>query len=293
MIVNAYAEGDRRTLKNLLAREVYDGFESAINEREKRGETVESRFVSIDHVVAEELHQRVIGVVRQSDRRAIGADVPQFGSDAGRRVELDPEARAALKKAGLLTRDPTDATYGAKWGPPPTPPLLVPYTPYTTIWAGSGGAPAIGNGSLVATYWRHSQTIFFAIKLTIGTTTNLGAGAWSFTVPVPAESNSSIGMACYGAAVRTSAGSQPFPIMGALLVAGGNTSFWIWNLLFTAGQNVVTPASPFAWAATDYLHLTGSYYAATGSEILRDRLADRLDHVEPADGVAIAKPEGG
>ena len=28
MIVNAYAEGDRRTLKNLLSREVYDGFES-------------------------------------------------------------------------------------------------------------------------------------------------------------------------------------------------------------------------------------------------------------------------
>jgi predicted lipid-binding transport protein (Tim44 family) len=49
MIVNAFAEGDRRTLKNLLSREVYDGFEAAITEREKRGETVESRFVSIDN----------------------------------------------------------------------------------------------------------------------------------------------------------------------------------------------------------------------------------------------------
>src|SRR5471030_867166 len=48
MIVNAYAEGDRRTLKNLLSREVYDGFDTAIAEREKRGETAESRFVSID-----------------------------------------------------------------------------------------------------------------------------------------------------------------------------------------------------------------------------------------------------
>jgi predicted lipid-binding transport protein (Tim44 family) len=48
MIVNAYAEGDRRTLKNLLAREVYDGFDAAIGEREKRGETVENRFVSVD-----------------------------------------------------------------------------------------------------------------------------------------------------------------------------------------------------------------------------------------------------
>ena len=49
MIVNAYAEGDRRTLKNLLSREVFDGFEAAIIGREKRGETVESRFVSIDN----------------------------------------------------------------------------------------------------------------------------------------------------------------------------------------------------------------------------------------------------
>ena len=37
MIVTAYAEGDRRSLKNLLAREVYDGFEAAIRERETQG----------------------------------------------------------------------------------------------------------------------------------------------------------------------------------------------------------------------------------------------------------------
>jgi predicted lipid-binding transport protein (Tim44 family) len=48
MIVSAYAEGDRRTLKGLLSRDVYEGFETAITEREKRGETVENRFVSID-----------------------------------------------------------------------------------------------------------------------------------------------------------------------------------------------------------------------------------------------------
>lgn len=48
MIVTAYAVGDRRSLRNLLAREVYDGFEAVIREREARGETVETRFVSID-----------------------------------------------------------------------------------------------------------------------------------------------------------------------------------------------------------------------------------------------------
>src|SRR5581483_1433394 len=49
MIVTAYAQGDRRQLKGLLGREVYDSFESAIKGREQRGETVETRFVSIDH----------------------------------------------------------------------------------------------------------------------------------------------------------------------------------------------------------------------------------------------------
>ena len=48
MIVTAFAEGDRKTLKQLLSREVYDGFVSAIAEREGRGETIEFKFVGID-----------------------------------------------------------------------------------------------------------------------------------------------------------------------------------------------------------------------------------------------------
>ena len=48
MIVTAYAEGDRRALRDLLGREVYDGFDQVIRERESRGETAETRFVSID-----------------------------------------------------------------------------------------------------------------------------------------------------------------------------------------------------------------------------------------------------
>ncbi len=48
MIVTAFAQGDRKTLRDLLSREVYDGFERAIVERERRGERVETTFVSID-----------------------------------------------------------------------------------------------------------------------------------------------------------------------------------------------------------------------------------------------------
>jgi len=48
MIVTAYATGDRRSLKGLLERDVFDGFDAVIRQREARGETVETRFVSID-----------------------------------------------------------------------------------------------------------------------------------------------------------------------------------------------------------------------------------------------------
>jgi predicted lipid-binding transport protein (Tim44 family) len=48
MIVTAYAESDRKTLKNLLSREVYDGFVSAIGQRESAGQTMEFKFVGID-----------------------------------------------------------------------------------------------------------------------------------------------------------------------------------------------------------------------------------------------------
>jgi predicted lipid-binding transport protein (Tim44 family) len=48
MIVVAFAQGDRRTLRDCVSKEVYDSFDAAIAERESRGETAESRFVSID-----------------------------------------------------------------------------------------------------------------------------------------------------------------------------------------------------------------------------------------------------
>jgi predicted lipid-binding transport protein (Tim44 family) len=47
-IVTAFARGDRKALKGLLAKEVYEGFEQAITDREQRGEKAESNFVSID-----------------------------------------------------------------------------------------------------------------------------------------------------------------------------------------------------------------------------------------------------
>jgi len=47
LIVTAFAESNRKTLKSLLSREVYEGFAGAITDRESRGEQVDQSFVGI------------------------------------------------------------------------------------------------------------------------------------------------------------------------------------------------------------------------------------------------------
>ncbi|WP_164730478.1 Tim44/TimA family putative adaptor protein [Pelagibacterium montanilacus] len=55
MIVTAFAAGDRKTLKMLLDKEVYDSFEAAIAEREAAGQTVEFTFVGLNNIVFTEV----------------------------------------------------------------------------------------------------------------------------------------------------------------------------------------------------------------------------------------------
>jgi predicted lipid-binding transport protein (Tim44 family) len=64
IIVTAFAEGNRKTLKGLLSREVYDGFAGAISDRETRGEQVDQSFVGIKgaDVVEAELKGRMAQV---------------------------------------------------------------------------------------------------------------------------------------------------------------------------------------------------------------------------------------
>lgn len=50
MVLTAFATGDRKTLKNLLEKDVYDGFERAMAEREAREEKVDFTFVGLPKV---------------------------------------------------------------------------------------------------------------------------------------------------------------------------------------------------------------------------------------------------
>lgn len=58
MIVSAFAQGDRKALKPLLAKDVFDSFDAAIAEREQRGERIETTFVSIDRAEFQDVQLR-------------------------------------------------------------------------------------------------------------------------------------------------------------------------------------------------------------------------------------------
>ena len=89
MIVLAYAQGDRRTLRNLLSREVYEGFEETIRERESKGETVESRFVTIEKsdITAVQLRNRMA----QITVRFVSQLISVTRDKGGTVIDGDPE----------------------------------------------------------------------------------------------------------------------------------------------------------------------------------------------------------
>lgn len=103
MIVMAFAEGDRKTLKGLLSREVFDGFNAAITEREQRGETVKSTFVGIekaDIVRASAQDSEVLITVRVLSQ-LISATFAKDGSV----VDGDAEAVGEVDDLWTFSRD--------------------------------------------------------------------------------------------------------------------------------------------------------------------------------------------
>ena len=105
MIVTAYAVGDRRSLKNLLAREVYDGFEAVIREREARGETVETRFISID--TTEITNAELRGKMAQVTLRFVSQLVSATRNRNGNVIDGSPDAVTNVTDVWTFAREVT------------------------------------------------------------------------------------------------------------------------------------------------------------------------------------------
>ena len=103
MIVMAYADGDRKTLKNLLSREVYDGFVAAIADREARSEKIQSSFVGIDK--ADIVSAEMKGGEAHVTLRIVSELISATRDKAGDVIDGDPETVAEVKDVWTFARD--------------------------------------------------------------------------------------------------------------------------------------------------------------------------------------------
>jgi predicted lipid-binding transport protein (Tim44 family) len=103
MIVMAFADGDRKTLKGLLSREVYDGFDAAITERETRGEAVKSTFVGIEK--ADITHADIKDSEEQITVRIISQLISATYDKAGALIDGDAEAVTEVNDIWTFARD--------------------------------------------------------------------------------------------------------------------------------------------------------------------------------------------
>jgi predicted lipid-binding transport protein (Tim44 family) len=103
MIVLAFANGDRRALKDLLSGEVYDSFETVIRDREKHDQKTETRFVSIDkaELVGAEARDRAA----QLTVRFVSQMISVTRDKAGHIVDGNPDKVADITDVWTFARD--------------------------------------------------------------------------------------------------------------------------------------------------------------------------------------------
>lgn len=105
MIVLAFANGDRRALRDLLSSEVYDSFEAVIKDREKHEQKTETRFVSIDkaELVGAELRDRIA----QLTVRFVSQMISVTRDKAGTIVDGNADRVADITDIWTFARDVT------------------------------------------------------------------------------------------------------------------------------------------------------------------------------------------
>lgn len=103
MIVTAFAEGNRKLLRDLLDRPVYDGFTRAISEREARGEQLDQSFVGIEK--ADILESEVKSGIASITVRFVSELISATRDKAGAIINGDPQRIKEVTDIWTFSRD--------------------------------------------------------------------------------------------------------------------------------------------------------------------------------------------
>lgn len=118
---------------------------------------------------------------------------------------------------------------------------------YTPTWGASGGAPAVGNGTLAGAYSRAGRTITATFSLIAGTTTNAGTGG--IRLGLPAAIRGSTGVQKIGAGLLIDVSA---PLNYPCATYGSPSSVYM-NMAY-AGAAFVADTAPFTFATGDQIY---------------------------------------
>jgi predicted lipid-binding transport protein (Tim44 family) len=103
MIVTAFAEGNRKTLKDLLSREVFDGFSAAVSERESKGEQIDQSFVGINK--ADIVEAEMKGGIANISVRFLSQLISATRDRGGNVISGDPQRIKEVTDIWTFSRD--------------------------------------------------------------------------------------------------------------------------------------------------------------------------------------------
>jgi hypothetical protein len=131
----------------------------------------------------------------------------------------------------------------------------VAFTPaWTTV--GAGADPTLGNGTLTAQYSRVGRNIDVSLRLVIGSTTTVGSGDWSLSLPVT-PSATHANLETTGSCLSLCAGSYRHDVI--LISSGASTLL----MIGVAAGSFYKSTTPGVWATGNFLNLAFTYKAAT------------------------------
>ncbi len=117
MIVTSFADGNRKTLRGLLGKDVFDGFSTALSEREARGEQIDQSFVGINKadILEAELKGNMAHITVRFASELISATRDRIGSSLPPRRRADRSRLARWDAAAPCGTVPVSWVQRYRW----------------------------------------------------------------------------------------------------------------------------------------------------------------------------------
>lgn len=132
------------------------------------------------------------------------------------------------------------------------------WTSYTPNWGASTSNPSIGNGNIAGRYYKIGKWCHVHIGLDIGSTTSIGSGAYSFSLPfTPATFLTGGFLWSSGVCIMNNSGGSPaqIPCWSYILTIGGIQRV----RMMTSNGADVEHNIPFTWGTGDDLDINITY----------------------------------